>query len=232
MKFAALMMAGVVCLFAADSDRKADDVKRIEAATSTLVDIQNAKDGGIPRHLLERAHCVGIIPAAKKAGFIVGGQYGKGILTCRIHGTERWSAPSMIVYEGGSFGLQIGAGETDVVFTVMNDHAEQRMKGSKVQIGADVMAAAGPIGRSISADTNATMHAEVLTWSRARGVFAGVDLKGGSLRNDNDDNAALYGAAATPNRILDGRVPPPPQARALYTELRHYAGRLAPKTGE
>ncbi|HLH39041.1 MAG TPA: lipid-binding SYLF domain-containing protein [Bryobacteraceae bacterium] len=219
-------------LFAADTNRKADDIKRIEASANTLVEIQHAKDGGIPQDLLEKAHCVGIIPAAKRAGFIVGGQYGKGIVTCRIHGSNRWSAPDMIVLEGGSFGLQIGAGETDIIMAVMNDNAERRMRNAKVEIGGDVMAAAGPLGRSVSADTNATMRAEILTWSRARGVFAGADLKGASLRSDNDDNAALYGRPVTPDEILSGKVPHPPQARALYAELERYAPSKAARTGE
>ncbi len=232
MKFMSFSFLLAASLFAADAGRKADDIKRIEAAATTLVEIQHAKDGGIPQDLLEKAHCVGIIPAAKRAGFLVGGQYGKGILTCRIHGTNRWSAPDMIVLEGGSFGLQIGAGETDIVMAVMNDNAERRMRNSKVEIGGDVMAAAGPLGRSVSADTNATMRAEILTWSRARGVFAGVDLKGASLRPDNDDNAALYGRTVTPDEILSGKVPHPAQARALYAELERYAPSKAAHTGE
>lgn len=223
MKFTVLGLVLAVSLSAADSDRRTDDVKRIQAAATTLVEIQHAKDGGIPQDLLEKAHCVGIIPAAKRAGFIVGGQYGKGIMTCRIHGTNRWSGPEMIILQGGSFGLQIGAGETDIVMAVMNDNAERRIRNQKAEIGADVMAAAGPLGRNISADTNATMRAEIFTWSRARGVFAGVDLKGASLRADNEDNVALYGQKVTPDEILTGKVPAPSEARSLYAELERYA---------
>ena len=223
MKLTVLSLVLAVSLSAADTDRRTDDIKRIQAAATTLVEIQHAKDGGIPQDLLEKAHCVGIIPAAKRAGFIVGGQYGKGIMTCRIHGTNRWSGPEMIILQGGSFGLQIGAGETDIVMAVMNDNAERRIRNQKAEIGADVMAAAGPLGRNISADTNATMRAEILTWSRARGVFAGVDLKGASLRADNEDNVALYGQKVTPDEILTGKVPAPSEARSLYAELERYA---------
>ena len=231
MKFAALMMAAVVSLFAAENDRKADDLKRIQAATSTLVDVQHAKDGGVPQDLLQRARCVGVIPATKNVAFLLGGQYGKGIVTCRINDTNRWSAPAFIVLEGGTIGLQAGVAETDVVFTLMNRHAQQRIETEKVEIGANVKAAAGPIGRSISAGTNAWMRDEMLSWSRARGVFAGVDLKGGSLRLDKDDDAALYGAHVTAGEILDGKTPAPAEAHALHRELERYAHK-APVTGE
>lgn len=164
MKFAALMMAGVVSLFAADNDRKADDIKRIQAATATLVDIEHAKDGGIPQDLLGRARCVGVIPATKNVAFGLGGQYGKGVVACRINDTNRWSAPGFIVLEGGTVGFQAGVAETDVVFTLMNQHAQERMETEKVEIGANVRAAAGPIGRSISAGTNAWMRDEMLSW--------------------------------------------------------------------
>lgn len=225
MKFACLSLLLAVPLFAADTDRRADDVKRIDAATTTLTEIQHAKDGGIPDDLMQRAHCIGIIPAAKRAGFVVGGQYGKGIVTCRIHGSNRWSGPDMVVLDGGSFGLQIGAGETDIVFAVMNDTAERQLRKEKVQIGVDVMGAAGPLGRNITADTNGTLHAEMLSWSRSRGVFAGADIKGASLRADKDDNAALYGRAVTPGEILTARVPATPEAHALHVELERYAPR-------
>lgn len=228
MKFAALAILAVVPLLA---DRKDDDVKRINAAATTLTEIMHAKDGGIPQDLMQKAYCVGIIPAAKRAGFVVGGHYGKGLVTCRIHDSNRWSAPSMVVLEGGSFGLQIGAGETDIVFTVMNANGENKLMKDKVTIGADVMAAAGPLGRNVGAETDAEMRAEMLTWSRSRGAFAGVDIQGASLRPDKDDNAALYGRAVTQAELLHGQVTPPAAAHALYTELERYAPKQ-PHTGE
>jgi SH3 domain-containing YSC84-like protein 1 len=227
MKFACLSLILALPLLA---DRKADDVKRIDASTTTLHEIMHAKDGGIPDDLMRRARCVGIIPAAKRAGFVFGGQYGKGVITCRLHDSNRWSGPSMVVLEGGSFGLQIGAGETDIVFTVMNESGENKLSKDKVTIGADVTAAIGPLGRSVAADTDASMHAEILTWSRARGVFAGADVNGASLRPDNDDNEALHGRHMSQIEILHGA--PVPEAHALYVELDRYAPVKKPGTGE
>jgi SH3 domain-containing YSC84-like protein 1 len=191
----------------------------------------HAKDGGVPEDLMEKARCVGIIPAAKRAGFVFGGQYGKGLITCRVHDTNRWSGPSMVILEGGSFGLQIGAGETDIVFTVMDQGGEDKLSKDKVTVGGDVTAAVGPVGRSVQAQTDAMMHAEILTWSRARGVFAGVDINGASLRADKDDDAALYGEHVSQIDILHGRIPSPPEARALHMELDRYAPKK-PRTGE
>lgn len=221
MKRGLMCLAAVLPLLAAD--RKADDIKRLDAATTDLVEIMHAKDGGVPQDLMEKARCVGVIPGAKRAGFIVGVDYGKGILTCRIHDSNRWSAPAFITMQGGSFGLQIGAGETDVVFTVMNASGEQKLMKDKVELGGDVMAAIGPLGRNVQADTDVLMHAEILAWSRARGVFAGVDVKGSSLRADHDDDVAMYGPNVTHQEILMGKVPPPPAAQRLYRELERYA---------
>ena len=220
MKFICLGLILAVSLFA---DRREDAVKRIDASTTTLVEIMHAKDGGVPQDLMQKARCLGIMPAAKRAGFIFGGQYGKGLITCRIHDSNRWSAPSMVILQGGSFGLQIGAGETDILFTVMNQDGENKLSKDKVTLGGDVTAAIGPLGRSVQAQTDAAMHAEILTWSRARGVFAGVDVNGASLRPDNEDNEALYGRHVSQVDILHGTVPRPPEAHALYAELERYA---------
>jgi len=171
---------------------------------------------------MEKARCIGIIPALKRAGFVVGAEYGKGVLTCRTTGNN-WSAPSMIVLAGGSFGLQIGAGETDVVFAAMNQSGVDKLMKDKVTIGADVMAAAGPVGRQVAAQTDAMMHAEILAWSRARGVFAGATINGATLHADADDNAALYAKPVHHGEILHGEVQPPPEAHALYAELERYA---------
>jgi SH3 domain-containing YSC84-like protein 1 len=229
MKFAVLSLILVLPAFA---DRRDDDIKRIDASESTLREIMHAKDGGVPDDLMRRARCVGVIPAAKRAGFIVGGQYGKGIVTCRLHDSNRWSGPSMVILEGGSFGLQIGAGETDIVFTVMNESGENKLSKDKVTLGADVTAAIGPLGRSVQAQTDAAMHAEILTWSRARGVFGGVDVNGASLRPDNDDNEALYGHHVSQIEVLHGAVPSPKEAHALHVELDRYAPVKKPGTGE
>ncbi len=203
--------------------------KRITEAASVLNEIMNAKDKGIPEDLLAKAQCVGVIPNLKRAGFIVGAKYGKGVVVCRTE--QGWSAPEVVRVEGGSIGFQIGAGETDVVFAVMNQRGMEKLMSDKFTVGADASAMAGPIGRTGEAQTDAMMHAEILSWSRSRGIFAGVSLEGATLRPDKDDNRALYGRDVTPREILTGAVPPPPSANALYAELNRVApaGRSARK---
>jgi len=206
-------------LLADDADQPA---KRIHESATVLSEILNAGDRSIPRDLIEKSHCVGVIPNLKRAGFIVGAKYGKGVITCRIHETGRWSAPSNIIIEGGSIGLQIGLGETDVVFVVNNQRGEDNIMKDKFTIGADASAMAGPVGRSTTAETDAMMNAEILSWSRSRGVFAGVSLGGATLRPDNEDNRKIYGRDITQREILHGRVPSPPSASALYGLLDQY----------
>jgi len=202
---------------------QSDDIKRIDTAAAVFHEIMHAPDGGIPRDLIERAHCVGIIPNLKRAGFIVGAKYGKGVITCRHEGG--WSAPSMVILEGGSIGFQIGAGETDVIFAIMNRAGEGRLDSDKFTIGGDAAAMAGPVGRETQAQTDAMMNAEILSWSRARGAFAGVSLEGASLRPDREDNRALYGHDLTQREILHGATMSPEAARPLAHELEDYAPR-------
>jgi lipid-binding SYLF domain-containing protein len=194
--------------------------KHIRESAAVLNEIMSAKDRGIPEDLLAKAQCVGIIPNLKRAGFIVGAKYGKGVVTCRTG--NGWSAPEIVRIEGGSIGLQIGAGETDVVFLVMNERGMNRLMEDKFTLGGDASVMAGPVGRSAEAETDAMMHAEMLAWSRSRGVFAGISLEGATLRPDKDDNRALYSREVTPQEILHGRVNPPPGAEVLYAELNHY----------
>jgi lipid-binding SYLF domain-containing protein len=180
----------------------------------------HAGDNGIPDELLEKAQCVGIVPNLERAGFIVGAKYGKGIVVCRdSHG---WSAPAAIRIEGGSVGFQIGAGETDLVFIVMNQHGMDKLTKDKFTVGGDASVMAGPVGRSAEAKTDAMMHAEILSYSRSRGAFAGVSLEGATLRADRDDNREIYGRPVRQEAILKGRVPPPASANALYAELNRY----------
>lgn len=208
-------------LFAAETKEHA--LKRIDHAATVFQEINQAEDKGIPHDILERAQCVGIIPGMKRAGFVVGGNYGKGVVVCRTGGNMGWSAPAMVRVEGGSIGLQIGGGETDVVFVVMNKHGMDKLLQDKFTVGGDASAMAGPIGRSASADTDAQMHAEILSYSRARGVFAGITLNGSTLRPEKEDDKLLYGSDVTQQEILNGNVKPPAGAETLYTALNRYA---------
>lgn len=195
--------------------------KRVTASAEVLSEILHAKDRGIPEDLLAKAQCVGIVPSLKRAGFIVGAKYGKGEVVCRTdHG---WSGPSTIRVEGGSFGFQIGAGETDLVFIVMNRHGVRDLMKDKFTLGGDASAMAGPVGRSSEAQTDALMRAEILGYSRSHGIFAGVALEGSTLRPDNADNRELYGRDVTQREILLGHVRRPAVAGPIYAELDRYA---------
>jgi len=208
--------------FAAD-DEHGKDEKRIREAGAVLGEIMNAGDKGIPHDLLQHAQCVGIVPNLKRAGFIVGAKYGKGVVTCRTRNGEGWSGASTIIIEGGSIGLQIGAGETDVIFAIMNHGGMAKLEADKFTIGGDASAMAGPVGRSTEANTDVLMKAEVLSWSRSRGLFAGVSLQGATLRPDNEANERIYGRHVGQREILRGEVPPAPVAQPLYDELNHWA---------
>jgi len=216
---AAAAVSTVVLCQAAES--KADVVKRINEAATVFEEINSAPDKGIPQDILEKAQCIGIVPNLKRAGFIVGGKYGKGILVCRT--ANGWSAPATVRVEGGSIGLQIGGGETDVVFAVMNKRGMDKLMEDKFTVGGDAAAMAGPVGRTAEAQTDAMMHAEILSWSRSRGAFAGITLTGSTLRPDKDDNLALYGKAVTNREILTGQVSRPSEASALYSVLKKYS---------
>jgi SH3 domain-containing YSC84-like protein 1 len=219
----AIALAVSALAFAADDQAKA--VKHIDEAANVFTEINAAPDKGIPHDILEKAQCIGIVPSLKRAGFIVGGKYGKGVVVCRE--ANGWSAPSNIRIEGGSVGFQIGAGETDLVFVVMNQRGMDKLMADKFTVGGDVSAMAGPVGRSAEAQTDAMMHAEILSWSRARGLFAGVSLEGSTLRPDKDENTALYGPNTTQQEILTGKVKPPAAAQSLYTALNRYTGTRA-----
>lgn len=220
-----LGIAGLFCVIPFLSGSDMDDLtKRIRESATVFSEIMSAKDNAIPSELLEKAHCVGIVPNLKRVGFIVGAKYGKGIVTCRLEG-GRWSAPSTIKIEGGSIGLQIGAGETDVVFIVMNQSGRDKLMKDKFTVGADASAMAGPVGRSAQAQTDAMMRAEILGYSRARGAFAGIALEGATLRPDNEDNRKLYGRGVTQQEILSGKVDPPAAAQPLFDQL----GRPGPR---
>jgi len=200
-----------------------DSAGRVSVAKAVIEEIMAAPDNGIPRDLLENAHCVVIVPAAKRGGFILGAQYGKGIATCRQPQGKGWTGPSTVRMEGGSIGLQIGGGETDVVMMVMNQRGAEKLMKSEFTIGGEGAAMAGPVGRSATAETDAYMHAEILSYSRTRGLFAGVVVKGATLRSDDDDNRELYGKAIRHEDILMGRVSAPAVANPLLAMLNNYS---------
>jgi lipid-binding SYLF domain-containing protein len=217
-----LVAPGFVATGLADDSVHESD-KRIHESALVLSEIMNAGDRAIPDDLLHKAQCVGIIPNLKRAGFIVGAKYGKGVLTCRSHDGVGWTGPSTVRIEGGSIGFQIGAGETDVVFIVMNRGGEEKLMNDKFTVGGDASAMAGPVGRSTTAQTDAMMKAEILSWSRSRGVFAGVSLEGATLRPDHDDNTKVYGHPVSQREILEGHVQPPHAATQLFEELNRWA---------
>lgn len=200
-------------------------MKRLEESAAVLEEIMDTPDKSIPQDLLNKADCVVIVPGLKKGAFIVGAKYGRGFFACRKKGGAGWSAPAAIRVEGGSFGFQIGGSETDVVMLVMNERGVKRLLASKFTLGADASVAAGPVGRSATAETDATMRAEILTWSRSRGVFAGVALNGATLRQDKDTNKELYGKAIENRDIILTDRAAPASAGRLISLLNKYSSR-------
>jgi lipid-binding SYLF domain-containing protein len=210
-------------VFAADREIKVDD--RLDASADTLTAMMGAADHGIPHDLLEKARCVVVIPGMKKAGFIFGAEEGRGFAVCRREGMSRWSAPAAMRSEGGSFGFQIGASETDVVLLIMNDGGMKHLLSDKFTVGGDASVAAGPVGRDASARTDAMMNAEILSYSRSRGLFAGIALSGVTLRADGETNRVLYERDATNREILTGDFKTPAAARKFEHALHRDAAK-------
>ena len=206
---------------AAYGEGRKDEVERLQRATQVFSEIMRVPEKGIPDELLDRAACIAIVPGLKKGGLGIGGKYGKGLVMCRTEANrKKWSAPSFLTLSGGSFGLQIGFQQVDVVMLIMNRHGMEKLVGDKFTIGADAAAAAGPVGRQASAETNARLDAEILTYSRAKGLFAGVTLNGAVLKQDKDDNRDFYGKEMDPRAILfEGKVPVPKEAKGLVAAL-------------
>lgn len=204
-------------LFAADT---AQD--RLKDSTDILNEIMATPDKGIPQDLLEKAHCVVIVPGVKQAAFVVGGKFGKGFAVCR-RDRGGWGAPGAVRVEGGSFGFQIGASSTDVVMLIMNERGMRRLLEDKFTVGADAAVAAGPVGRSTSAMTDAQLSADILSWSRSKGLFAGIALTGATLRNDLDSNKELYGEALHNKDILMTDRKVPAAAQPLIADLNRYS---------
>ena len=196
---------------------------RIKESGDVLKQILDMPDNGIPKSILDQAKCVIVLPSVRKMAFGIGGSFGRGLMSCRTGADHNgpWSAPVMMVSGGGNFGFQIGAQATDFVILVMNDQGAKSMRGSnRVQLGADASIAAGPVGRTAQASTNASMQAQMLSYSRSRGIFAGVSLSGATLRPDGGANESLYGREVSPQEIIDGKVPMPAEAQELISQLQ------------
>ena len=197
---------------------------QLQKATNVLNEIMGTPDQGIPSELLEKAVCVGIVPSEVKFALGIGGTYGRGVLVCRKGGNGEWGAPSMFTLGAASVGFQIGGKATDVVFLVMNPEGAKKLVQDSVKLGAEASVTAGPVGRTAEGATDAQLHAEILSYSRTRGLFAGVSLDGAVVKQDRDDNKNLYGRNVTAKELLiDGTVPPPAEARGLDSALAKYS---------
>jgi lipid-binding SYLF domain-containing protein len=202
-----------------------DSVKRLAEASAVFSEIMAAPDKGIPQDMLSNAHCIVIVPGLKTAAFVFGGKYGKGYVSCRNKSGVGWSAPGTVRIEGGSVGFQIGGSTTDLIMLVMNARGADKLLSSKFTLGAEGSVAAGPVGRTATAQTDAQMHAEILSWSRSQGLFAGLALEGATLRQDLDDNATLYGKKLQNREIVTTSVRTPKAAEKLIVQLNKYSTR-------
>jgi lipid-binding SYLF domain-containing protein len=210
----------LVTLTAAAASDREDDVKRTDKAAQVFKEVMSTPDQGIPQDLLKSAKCIAIIPGDVKFAFVFGGSYGRGLATCRTeHG---WSAPMFVAIDGGSVGYQIGGSSTDIVMLFMNDHALQSLLGDKFKLGADASVAAGPVGRNATAGTDLKLNAEILSYSRTKGVFAGVSLDGAVVQADKSGDKAMYGEHVDRHEILNGKIAVPASARPLLHEISGY----------
>jgi lipid-binding SYLF domain-containing protein len=222
------LAAAILCaplLSAADDKAKYTD--RLDDSIALISEVMGAPDKAIPQDLLNKAACIVLVPGLKKGAFLIGAKYGRGFAVCRGAGGQGWGPPAAVAIEGGSFGAQIGVSSTDVVLLVMNERGMKRMMSDKFTIGADATAAAGPVGRSATAQTDAMMTAEILSWSRSRGAFIGASLDGATLRSDTDQNEAMYGKRWTSKEILNSGATPPAAATKLIDLLTKYSMRKA-----
>lgn len=222
-----LLALGTVILFVASTSWAADDTdqsdigKRIEASANVLNEIMATPDKAIPDKVMSDAKCIAVVPSMIKIAVGFGGNHGKGVATCRT--ANGWSAPAPITITGGSWGLQLGGQAVDLVLVVTNDNGMQHLLSSKFKLGGEASAAAGPVGRDAAADTDWKMRAEVLTYSRARGIFAGVDLSGSAITQDKDETRTLYGRMVSFADILNGRTAPPEGSGPFLSAVRKYA---------
>jgi lipid-binding SYLF domain-containing protein len=207
--------------WAADDKDPSDINKRIDSSAKVLNEIMATPDKAIPDSIMNNAKCIAVVPTMLKAAFVFGGNYGKGVATCRT--ATGWSAPAPIMITGGSWGLQIGGQAVDLVMVVTNDQGMQHLLSSKFKLGADASAAAGPVGRDATASTDVTMRAEVVTYSRTRGVFAGIDLSGAAIMQDKDDTMALFGSMVPFGDILSGKVTAPASSEPFLAAVKKYS---------
>jgi lipid-binding SYLF domain-containing protein len=214
MMIRSMVIASLAATLCFAQEKTADT--RLRNSTTALREIMGAPDKGIPEELLEKAKCIVVVPDLMKGAFIFGGKYGRGFASCRISGNQ-WSAPGAVRIEGGSFGLQLGGSSTDLVMLVMNPKGMDRLMSDKFTIGGEVQGAAGPVGRHLSAQTDIAMHAEILTWSRSRGLFGGISLDGATLRPDSGENRNLYGHNVAQRDVLEGRVRSTPATSEFVT---------------
>jgi lipid-binding SYLF domain-containing protein len=228
-----LLMALFAAPISGHSEEKGGGTERqrVKESGDVLKQILDAPDKGIPQSVLDGSKCVIILPSVKKMAIGIGGSYGRGVMTCRTGADYKgpWSAPIMMASSGGSVGLQIGGQATDFVIIVMNDGGAKSLLNNKVKLGADASVAAGPVGRTAEASTNASMQAQMLSYSRSQGVFGGVSLSGSTLRPDGDANENLYGQKVKPEEIIAGKVPMPPEAQQLILDLQKSQSASAPE---
>jgi lipid-binding SYLF domain-containing protein len=220
------VLLAIICLIVPATRANSEDTpdQRLRHAHASFHEMMAAPDKGIPLDLFNKSECIVIIPGVKKAAFIFGGKYGRGFVSCRRGESRRFGAPAAIRIEGGSYGLQIGGSSTDVFMLIMNETGMNRLLSDKVTIGGEAAAAAGPVGRNTSAATDVLLHAEILTWSRSRGVFAGLSLEGSTLRPDDSENHKLYGRDISNREILEGNISVPAAGRQLIVTLNRYSG--------
>jgi len=221
-RLAVLTTIALAVAFSAVASDREDDVSRIHKSADVFDQIMKAPDQGIPAGLLEKAKCIAIIPGDVKFAFIFGGNYGRGLATCRT-ADGHWSAPLFLAVDGGSVGYQIGGSSTDLVMLFMNDHALHSLLSDKFKLGGDASVAAGPVGRTAAADTDVKLTSEILSYSRAKGIFAGVSLQGAVVQADKSGDEAMYGTGADRHNILSGQVAVPEAAMPLTHEIHQYA---------
>jgi lipid-binding SYLF domain-containing protein len=216
--FAAFVGLGLATVARAEGTTREATEARLQKAGEVLQSVMGAPDKGIPNEVLEHAKCIAVVPHLLKGGFVFGAENGRGVATCRT--ANGWSAPSFFTITGGNWGLQIGVEGIDLVMVFQGDKGMDRLINNKFELGADASVAAGPVGRHASADTDWKMNAEILTYSRAKGIFAGITLNGADVRRDDDSTEAEYGHEVSTRAILTGQVPPPPRASAFLDAIR------------